>query len=103
MGLEPSSWEAYQFDLATLELGRFIENKLAETDDKGKAKHTISELLSVDDGQAAADKEQFRSLAGSGQPIRKVRIPESGVWDIGELLNAESAETAEKGMAGGDI
>lgn len=91
LGLTPDSWEAYQFDLATLELGRFIENQLAETDGKGNAKHSLAALLSVDDGKEAADKEQFRSLAGSGVPIRKVRIPESGIWDIEELLNAETA------------
>jgi len=79
MGLPPDSWEAYQLDVATLELGRFIESKLAERDGKGHPKHTLAGLLSVDDGAQVADKERFRSLAG--EPMRRMVIPESGVWE----------------------
>jgi uncharacterized protein YigE (DUF2233 family) len=75
--LAGDSWEAYQIDLATLELGTHIENKLAERDKQGKAKHSLAELLADKPEEAA--KLSFASLGG--MVTRKIAIPESGVWE----------------------
>jgi len=75
--LAGDSWEAYQIDLATLELGTHIENKLAERDKQGKVKHTLAELLA--DKPEDADQQRFASLAG--MVTKKIAIPESGVWE----------------------
>jgi hypothetical protein len=77
LGLPGDSWEAYQFDLATLELGTYVENKLAERDKQGKAKHSLAELLA--DTPEEASKIRFGSLAGMVD--RKIALPESGVWE----------------------
>ena len=75
LGLLPASWEAYQLDLAALTLGRWIENKLAETDKKGKPVNRLKDLL----GESKPDGEgEFRSLAG--MVTEKIKIPDSGVW-----------------------
>jgi len=37
----------WQFNHAVSALGRFIEGKIKETDDKGRHKHTIEELLGL--------------------------------------------------------
>ncbi|MGE0278187.1 MAG: hypothetical protein AB7R40_22555 [Nitrospiraceae bacterium] len=73
--MTPTSWEAYQLDLCALQVGRWIENKLNERDDKGKAIHTLGRLLD-EDGKAPAT--EFRSMAG--MVVKKMAIPESGVW-----------------------
>lgn len=77
LGLAGDSWEAYQLDLATLELGTYIEGKLAERDKQGKAKHSLAELLA--DTPEEASKVRFASLAGMVD--RKIVVPESGVWE----------------------
>lgn len=62
-------------DLCALQVGRWIENKLNERDDKGKPIYTLARLLDEDEKAAATE---FRSLAG--MVTRKVAIPESGIW-----------------------
>lgn len=74
VGLAPTSWEAYNFDLAVLQLGRWIENMLAEHDKDGKPIHRIGDLLS----DRPAEQQQFRSMKGAA--IRKMAIPENGIW-----------------------
>ena len=75
LGLSPVSWEAYQFDLAALTLGRWVDNKLAETDKKGNPVNRLQDLL----GESKPSGEgEFRSLAG--MVTEKMAIPESGVW-----------------------
>lgn len=75
LGLRSDSWEAYQLDLAALTLGRWVENKLAETDKTGKPVNRLNDLL----GNSKPDDEsQFRSLAGMATV--KMKIPDSGIW-----------------------
>ena len=74
-GLAPTSWEAYQLDLCALQVGRWIENKLNERDDKGKPIHTLGQLLDEEEQKPATE---FRSMAGL--VTRKMAIPESGIW-----------------------
>ena len=76
LGLSPVSWEAYQFDLAALTLGRWVDNKLAETDKKGNPVNRLQDLLG--ESKKADDASQFRSLAG--MVTEKMVIPESGIW-----------------------
>lgn len=75
LGLAPTSWEAYQVDLCTLQVGRHIENKLNEHDDKGKPLYTLAKLLDEEEKQPATE---FRSMAG--MVTRKMAIPENGIW-----------------------
>jgi len=74
-------WTAYQFDSAVLTFGRWVENRLAERDKKGKPKHRIQDLLREPDkpGQDAGAKP-VRQSVGAKQGIRKVKIPENGIW-----------------------
>ena len=74
LGLPPTSWEAYSLDLATLQLGRWIEGKLDERNDKGKPIHKLSDLLS----EKPAEQQEFRSM--KGLVTKKMAIPENGVW-----------------------
>jgi len=72
--LPADSWEAYQLDLATLELGTHIENKLAERDKQGAPKHSLAELLS--------DKpETIRFASLAGMVTKKVTLTEAGTWE----------------------
>lgn len=70
LGLEPGSWESYQLDVATLQLGRWIEGKLSERDEKGKPVYRLSDLLAG---------REFAPLAG-GKNLKRMKIPDSGVW-----------------------
>lgn len=92
LGLAPESWEAYQLDVATLELGRWVEGRLSETDKQGRAKHSLDALLAGEQGQKAAPREQFRSFAG--MPMRSVRIDASGIWADEEPVIVAGAEDA---------
>lgn len=40
-----NEWLAYQFDEAVFRYGRWVENKLAEVDKKGKPKYTIDDVI----------------------------------------------------------
>jgi len=39
-------WLAYQFDAAVSLLGRYLDNKVQQYDDKGEPKHELGDLLS---------------------------------------------------------
>ena len=67
------SWTAYQFDLTVLELGTWVENKLAERDKQGKPKHRLKDLLS--------DKPEQRFAPLGGMVTRKVKIKPDGTWE----------------------
>lgn len=77
LGLAPDSWDAWQVDVATLQAGRYVENKLAERDKDGRPRHTLEELIG--EGREAKGETAFRKLAVQG--ARKVRIKEDGTWD----------------------
>lgn len=77
LGLASESWEAYQLDLACLQAGRWIENRLAETDDEGKPKHTLAALLGQETPVAKSGQE-YAPLKPKG--VRVMKVPESGVW-----------------------
>ncbi len=70
MGLTPGSWTAYQFDLSTLLAGRTVERRL---DDGQSIAQALGEQV-----EAPRDLRSARELAGG--PVRKVALPESGVW-----------------------
>ena len=78
LGLDPRSWEAYQLDVATLQAGRYIENKLSERDKDGRPLYSLEGLLRGE-GPGATGGRQFRNLAGP--TVRKVRIKPDGTWD----------------------
>ena len=76
LGLLPDSWEAFQFDLATWTLGRWLDGKLAARDKKGNALHRLKDLLS-DEAQTQG-ASGFRSM---GHLVaKKIKVPESGIW-----------------------
>ena len=76
LGLPPDSWEAFQFDLAVLTVGRWVDSKLAERDKKGNPIHRLKELLNDDPrGQGAGGFQSIKHLA-----VKKMKIPESGIW-----------------------
>lgn len=74
LGLPADSWAAYQLDHAALMLGRWVEGKLSERDEQGQPVHQLVSLLDVEE----LGSSDFRSLSGRG--VRKISIPESGVW-----------------------
>lgn len=75
LGLAPDSWDAWQVDVATLQAGRYVENKLAERDKDGRPRHTLEELI----GEGRGAKEQrFGAL---GMKARKVTIRDDGTWE----------------------
>jgi hypothetical protein len=96
------SWAAYQLDAATLVLGRWMENRLAERYRDGKHKHTAASLLGElharrkeieaargksPGGRAAAGVRPggYAPVAGratqiAGHALRKVHIGEDGIW-----------------------
>lgn len=78
LGLDPSSWEAYQLDVATLQAGRYIENKLAERDKDGRPLYSLEGLLRGE-GPGARGGSQFASMSKPG--LRKVQIKEDGTWE----------------------
>lgn len=51
-------WLAYQFDMAVSLLGRYIDGKLSEHDDKGKPTHTLPGLLADATGGDAGSRER---------------------------------------------
>jgi len=55
-------------------VGRYIENKLNEHDDKGKPLHTLAKLLD----EEKQPTTEFASLAG--RVTQKMVIPENGIW-----------------------
>jgi len=73
MGLTPGSWTAYQVDLATLLAGRTIERRLSR---KGAS---LAGILGTSEAAAVA-ASQFRNASALAGPVRKMRVPESGVW-----------------------
>ena len=78
LDLDGGSWAAYQFDGATLMLGRWVEAKLEETDKQGKRIHRIQDLLKPYSEAKPATK-QYASMAGL--VTRKVKIKPDGTWD----------------------
>lgn len=75
LGLAGESWAAYQLDVATLALGTWVEGKLQERDRQGRPLYGLEALL--DDAAPAGGG--FRS-AGQLGGVRKIRIPETGIW-----------------------
>jgi hypothetical protein len=69
-------WAAYQLDVAVMEFGTWVENKLNERDSKGKPKHTLGKLL----GESAGPRE-YAPLNIDPAAVRKVRVREDGTWE----------------------
>lgn len=63
-------------DVATLQLGRWIENKLGQRRNDGRPLYTLEELL--DDKPATQAYASLKQAAPTG--IRRMAIPESGIW-----------------------
>jgi hypothetical protein len=68
-------WLAYDLDQAVLLVGRWIENRLARRNKKGKRIWTLEQLLAE---KGAPKSGQFRDPRLFVR--RKVKIPESGIW-----------------------
>ncbi len=77
IGLRADSWAAYQLDVATLTVGRWIDSKLAETTKDGKPVHRLVDLLS-NKPAAGQGSDGFRSV--TGMVTERRAIPASGVW-----------------------
>jgi hypothetical protein len=45
-------WEAFQLDKAVSWFGRYVENKLNETDSRGRSRYTLDEILGTDASNA---------------------------------------------------
>jgi len=76
LGLPPDSWQAFQFDLATWTVGRWIDGKLAERDKQGHPLHRLQDLLR--DAPQGQDTGGFRSL--KHMAAKKMTVPASGIW-----------------------
>jgi hypothetical protein len=63
-------------DAATLQLGRWIEGKLTERRGDGRPLYTLEELLA--EKPATQAYASLKQAAPAG--IRKMVIPESGIW-----------------------
>ena len=63
-------------DVATLQLGRWVENRLGERRKDGRPLHTLEELL--DEKPAGRVYASLKENAPAG--IRKIKVPESGIW-----------------------
>lgn len=62
-----SEWLAYQFDEAVFMYGRWVENKLAEVDKKGKPKYTIDDV--INNNARPASLFSLMIAAGAGNEI----------------------------------
>lgn len=85
LGLPPDSWEAYQLDLAALEVGRWVEGKLNERDKQNRPKHHLEDLLSERPALTmhdlpVASAKTYQSAVATGVAITKMAIPADGVW-----------------------
>ena len=65
-------------DVATLQVGRWVEGKLAERDKQGRPVHSLDRLLGQADKETRRRGEGFASL---GMRARKVRVKEDGTWE----------------------
>lgn len=74
LGLAPTSWEAWQVDVATLRAGRWIEGKLAERDRQGRPVYSLERLLNREEIAG----EGFARL---GMRARRVHVREDGTWE----------------------
>ncbi len=62
--------------MATLQVGRWVENKLGERRNNGRPVYTLEELLN--EKPAAQKYASLKQAAPTG--IRKMVVPESGIW-----------------------
>jgi hypothetical protein len=70
-------WAAYQLDVATLTVGRWVDGKLSERNKQGRPIHRLTDLLRDKPAQGQSSSG-YRSAAGF--VVRKMQIPASGVW-----------------------
>ncbi len=63
-----------------LTFGRWVENRLAERDKKGRPRHTVEELLrDPDEGKKGGKADpSFRALGGKA--TKKVKVKPDGTW-----------------------
>jgi hypothetical protein len=64
-------------DVAVMEFGTWVENRLNERDSKGKPKHTLAKLLSVETGRP----REYAPLNIDPAGLRRVRVREDGTWE----------------------
>jgi hypothetical protein len=67
------TWTALQFDNAVTLFGRFIENKLEETDSKGKYVNKLSDLLDDKPRTIQDFAKQFGGLKGAVS-VKKAKV-----------------------------
>ena len=60
LGVE-DEWAAYQVDVATLTLGRWVEARLAERDKKGRPIYSLAQLMAEPGAPRSAGDFQDRS------------------------------------------
>jgi hypothetical protein len=76
MGLPPGSWEAWNLDIASAAYG--IQEE-AEAHKPGRGRNRDkSDLKAIVEANNIPDEERFASF--SGLPMKKMEVPESGVW-----------------------
>lgn len=63
-------WAAYQFDMACLQLARYVDHELGR-------KRSLQSILSESDN--ATKPKEYAPLRQMG-PLRPMKIPDSGVW-----------------------
>jgi hypothetical protein len=73
-----NSWAAYELDLACLTFGRWVENRLAERDRRGRPVHRLEALLADERESGSPDPDRFRNALGLVK--RKVRVKADGTW-----------------------
>ena len=66
-------WAAYQLDLAAMALARRVEDGLAHH-------KSIGEILGGSASTSSASASSAFADPRGMQPIRKIKIPESGIW-----------------------
>lgn len=71
-------WAAYQLDVATLTVGRWVDGKLSERNKQGKPIHRLGDLLREKTEKGQASSSGFRSV--TGMVTERRAIPASGVW-----------------------
>lgn len=69
----PDGWVAYQVDAAVSLLGRWVDGRLAQTDERGRPVHTLAALLAgraASEGEAAGGRRQAAPRPEGTRPRR---------------------------------
>lgn len=63
-GIRENAWLAYQFDSAVLKFGTWAENRLHETNDKGKPRYSFARALGITTKVDKVNPMQFMGIGG---------------------------------------